>query len=86
MKTEDGKTQVKVQLHKDDPTEIGSSVGAYEQKCRKVIRKDFDAERCSFYLVGTGKIISILEDAAMVEFPANVRISSSTTFESDSKM
>ena len=86
MKTEDGRTHVKIQLHDDDPTEIGSLIGAYETKCKPVFRRGNDSESCSFQLIGMGRIIDLNKDVATVEFPSHVAVRPQMSFEASSKM
>lgn len=81
-KTEEGKNQVRIELHSDDPTEIGSQINAMDKKCRRGSARLGAGEICSYSVKGTGRIISVNEKQAVVEFPSNVQLNAETLFES----
>ena len=83
VRVENGSTQVKVRLHNDDKTELGTIVGAYAKTCIETVSlKGFAKTICSSKLLGEGKITKQLEDkVSLVEFDPAVEINDATEFE-----
>lgn len=85
MKTENGNTHVKIELHDNDPREIGSQINAFDKQCKRGNPRLGSEETCSYLTKGIGRIVSLEDKMAIVEFPASTVISSNTLFESVSK-
>jgi len=82
-KIENGSSQVKVKLHKDEVAQVGSSIEAYAQDChRSTNAKGLTRKICQPRLIGDGKVMQVLtNNTYLVEFDSTVPVTETTEFE-----